>query len=120
MLPHLTSGQFGVVREEDGVILLKRGYDLAGNTDAVHVMLSPGLEAEELRSDFVDSVVSDEAASGGQARAVTPAQPREDGKNGLIYGPYLDLQPGVYRATFVMKAGSRPSERRRHDRCLYA
>ena len=111
MLPHLTGGQFGVVREEDGVILLKRGHDPAGNADAVRVMLSPSLEAEELRSDFDESVVSDEAASGGQARAVTPAQRREDGKNGLIYGPYLDLQPGVYRATFIMKVGSRPPER---------
>ncbi len=111
MLPHLNSGEFGVVREEDGVILLRRGHDTAGNAHAVQVMFSPVLEAEDLRSDFEGSVVSDGAASGGQARAVTPAQRREDGRNGLVYGPYLDLQPGVYRATFVLKAGSRPEER---------
>ncbi len=111
MLPHFTSGEFGVVREEDGVILLKRGYDVAGNADAVRVMFSPSLEAEDLRSDFDGSVVADEVASGGQARAVTPAQRREDGRNGLVYGPYLDLHPGVYRATFVMKVGSRLAER---------
>lgn len=111
MLPHFNSGEFGVVREEDGVILLRRGHDTAGNADAVRVMFSPGLEAEELRSDFDGSVVSDSAAGGAQARAVTPAQRREDGRNGLIYGPYLDLQPGFYWATFVMKVGSRPEER---------
>ncbi len=111
MLPHLDSGEFGVVREEGGVILLKRGHDTAGNAQALRVMFSPGLEAEDLRSDFDGSVVSDGAASGGQARAVTPAQRREDGRSSLVYGPYLDLQPGVYRATFVMKVGSRPEER---------
>jgi len=111
MLPHLKSGEFGVVREEDGVILLRRGHETGGNADAVRVMFSPVLEAEELRSDFDGSVFSDGAASGGQARAVTPAQRREDGRNGLVYGPYLDLQPGFYRATFVMKAGSRPEDR---------
>ena len=112
MLPHFNSGEFGVVREEDGVILLRRGHDTAGNAQAVAVMFSPVLEAEDLRSDFDGSVVSDGAASGGKVRVVTPAQRLEDGRSGLVYGPYLDLQPGVYRATFVMKVvGSRPEER---------
>lgn len=106
MLPHVTSGEFGLVRSEDGVYLFRRGHDAGGNAEAVRGMLSTRYEAEELRSDFDASIVSDGDASGGRARAVSPVGLREDGKAALVYGPYTDLQPGNYRATFVMKAAA--------------
>jgi len=108
MLSHVTSGEFGLVRSEDGVYLFRRGHDAAGNEAAVRGMLSTRYEAEEMRSDFDAPAAPDAGASGGLARLVTPAQRREDGKAALVYGPYTDLQPGNYRASYVMKAEGTP------------
>ncbi len=110
MLPHVTSGEFGLVRSEDGVYLFKRGHDAGGNAEAVRGMLSTRYEAEEMRSDFEAPPASDPEASGGLARRVTPSQRREDGKAALVYGPYTDLQSGNYRATYVMKAEGAPQD----------
>lgn len=108
----IRGGEFGLLRTEDGVFLFQRGRDTAENEAALARMLSTRYEAEALWSDFDGSVIEDAGASGGKARFSRPEMRREDGKQGLIYGPYTDLQPGNYRATFVIKgSGAAPDAR---------
>jgi uncharacterized membrane protein len=103
MLPQIQSGQFGLVRSEDGVMLLKRGSDAARNDEALRTLYSARYEAEDLKSDLDAPVVPDPQASRGQARIATPASLRGDGKTALVFGPYADLPPGKYRAEFILK-----------------
>ena len=112
MTEQVRSGAIGLVRAEDGVFLFQRGRDVRDNEAALRQMLSTRYEAEALRSDFDGSVTEDAEASGGKARRVTPQDRREDGKATVIYGPYTDLQPGNYRATFVVKAQGVPPDAR--------
>lgn len=108
----IRGGAFGLVKDEDGVFLFQRGRDTGENDAALARMLSTRYEAEALWSDFDGSVAEDAGASGGKARFARPEMRREDGKQGLIYGPYTDLQPGNYRATFVIKgSGAAPDAR---------
>jgi hypothetical protein len=112
MAQQVSSGQFGLVRSEDGVYLFQRGHDTSGNEAVLRQMLSTRYEAEAMRSDFDGSVSADAEASGGKARTVTAADRRVDGKAAVIYGPYTDLQSGNYRAAFVVKAGNAPPDAR--------
>ena len=105
MLPQIQSGQFGLVRSEDGVMLFKRGErcDAARNDEALRTLYSARYEAEDLSSDLDAPAVADPQASRGQARIATPASIRPDGKTALVFGPYADLPPGKYRAEFILK-----------------
>jgi len=108
MLPQIQSGQFGLIRSEDGVMLFKRGSDAARNDEALRTLYSARYEAEDLKSDLDAPAVPDGQASrrqarGGQARIATPASLRGDGKTALVFGPYADLPPGKYRAEFILK-----------------
>ncbi|MCU0500673.1 MAG: DUF2079 domain-containing protein [Anaerolineae bacterium] len=103
MLPQIRSGQFGLVRSEDGVMLLKRGSDPAHNDAALRTLYSARYEAEEMSSDLDAPAVADPQASRGQARMATPASIGPDGKTALVFGPYADLPPGKYRAEFILK-----------------
>jgi hypothetical protein len=103
MLPQIRSGQFGLVRSEDGVMLFKRGSDPAHNDEALRTLYSARYEAEEMSSDLDAPAVADPQASRGQARIATPASIGPDGKTALVFGPYADLPPGKYRAEFILK-----------------
>lgn len=103
MIPHVRSGEFGLVRMEDGVLLLQRGADTSRNDEALAGLLTTRYEAEELKSDFERSAKHDPQASGGQAREATPAAVRPDGKAALVFGPYTDLPQGKYRVAYVMR-----------------
>jgi uncharacterized membrane protein len=103
MIPHVRSGEFGLVRMEDGVLLLQRGADTSRNDEALAGLLTTRYEAEELKSDFERSAKRDPQASGGQAREATPAAVRPDGKAALVFGPYTDLPQGKYRVEYVMR-----------------
>ena len=103
MLPYVNSGDFGLLRAEDGVFLFQRGRDAAQKSAAMIALLTTRYEAESQPSDLAASVSLDPQASGGQARTATPAALHADGKAGLSYGPYTDLPPGKYRIEFRMK-----------------
>ena len=103
LAPQIQSGQFGLVRLEDGVMLLKRGNDTVRNDEALRALFSARYEAEDLSSDLDAPAVPDPQASRGKARIATPASLRGDGKTALGFGPYTDLPPGKYRAEFMLK-----------------
>ncbi|MGE5603039.1 MAG: DUF2079 domain-containing protein, partial [Nitrososphaerales archaeon] len=109
MAQQVRSGQFGFVTAADEVYLFRRGSDVLGNEAALRQMLSTRYEAEAMRSDLDGPISLDPAASGGKARVLTPDLRRPDGKTAAMYGPYTDLQPGNYRATFVLKGSGVPA-----------
>ncbi len=104
MLPHIRSGQFGLVGHEDGVLLLKRGLTPTRTEETLRALFAARYEAEMLGSDLEAAVVADPAASGGRARLATPTSWREDGKAALAFGPYTDLPAGRYRVEYVLRS----------------
>lgn len=103
LAPYVLSGEYGLVREQDGCLILQRGADPSSNGAAIRALLTSKHEAEDLRSDFPGSVVADSLAGEGRARRVAPASPHPDGKDALTYGPYEALFPGRYRAEFILR-----------------
>ena len=103
MIPHLRSGEFGLIRMEDSVLLLKRGADPSRNGEALRGLLTARYEAEDLATDLPDTVVADPQASGGRARVATAASRHVEGRTALVYGPYTDLLPGRYRVEYALK-----------------
>jgi hypothetical protein len=110
LAPYLVSGEYGVARAEDWVLLLKRGADIQQNQAALRLLFSSRVEAEDLSSDFVFSMAPDDQASGGHARVVAASPPHADGKNALTFGPYASLLPGKYRVSYRLKLDT-PSSR---------
>ena len=112
LAPHLTSGEFGLARSEDGIVLLKRGAAVAQNAQVLGTIFSSRVEAENQPSNYTLSATADGRASGGAARVVDTSLPDASNKNALTYGPYLSLLAGRYRVTFVLKVadtrGSQP------------
>lgn len=103
LLPYVTSGEYGLVREEDGVVLLQRGHNVAGNPQAIAALLSVTYPATLLRS--ADSVVEqgDAQASTGTSRASQGKAAEQEDDVGLLFGPYVQMQPGRYRVTYRLK-----------------
>ncbi|MDQ1301849.1 MAG: hypothetical protein QG637_1771, partial [Chloroflexota bacterium] len=99
MLPHIQGGTFGLIRQEDGALLLRRGLTPPRTAEALAALFSARYEAEDLPSDLADAPVADAQASGGKARVAAPV----DGKSGLVFGPYTDLPPGKFRVEFRLK-----------------
>lgn len=102
MLPHVRGREFGLIRAEDGVLLLRRGADPSRNDEALLTLFTARYEAEDLAGDL-GAVVADPTASRGQARRAMPAAQRDDGKTALVFGPYTDLPPGKYRVEYALK-----------------
>ena len=69
LAPLIQSGQFGLIRSEDGVLLFKRGSDTARNDAALRTLFSSALRGRGLSSDLDAPAVPDPQASGGQAVA---------------------------------------------------
>jgi hypothetical protein len=111
LAPHLVSGEYGVVRFEDWVLLLKRGEETQSNPAALRLLFSAKFEAEGLSSDFNSSQSPDIQASDGSARVVDRSTSHAEGKNAAIYGPYASLLPGRYRVSYRLKLDT-PSSRR--------
>jgi uncharacterized membrane protein len=103
LAPHVVSGEYGLVRSQDGCLILQRGADPGANGEAVRVLLSARYEAESLSSQFPDSAVVDGTASEGRARRAASETPHPDAQNALTFGPYDTLFTGKYRAEFFLK-----------------
>ena len=103
LMPYLISGDYGLVRGEDGVLLLQRGYDTARNQAAIEALLSARYEAEELATDLPRLDLADEQASNGRARVGRPALRGETEREGLTFGPYVTLLPGKYQVGYRLK-----------------
>jgi uncharacterized membrane protein len=103
LAPSLLSGEYGVARTDDGVLLLERGDDQSQNPGMLRLLLSTKVEAESLPSDFTGPSEQDNAASGGQARVADWALPHLEARSAAVYGPYASLLPGKYRVSFRLK-----------------
>ena len=97
------SGEWGVVRAEQGVVVFRRGAQRDLNERAIDMMYLPVLEPEEWEtSDFPNLAVRGGSASAGAALVVTPRDLR--GPGFLFFGPYLPLPEGRYRVHFRLAA----------------
>ncbi len=105
LAPYLTSGEFGLARTDDGVVLLKRGAAADQNAQALRTIFSSRVEAENQPSNYPLSGAADDAASAGAARVLEATLPVVPSSNALTFGPYLNLLAGRYRVTFVLKLG---------------
>ena len=103
LIPYLISGAYGLVRGEDGVLLLQRGYDTSRNQAAIGALLSARYEAEDLATDLPRLDLADEQASYGRARVGRPALRGETAREGLTFGPYVTLLPGKYQVSYRLK-----------------
>ncbi len=99
----LDTREWGVVRSERGVFLLRRGAPKTLNARALGQLDEPDLEAEEWeQSAYANLGFQDPSCSNGAALRVTPADRRGPGK--LMSGPGYPLSAGTYRATFRLAA----------------
>ena len=103
LIPLLVSGDYGLVRQEDGVLLLRRGYDASQNQQAVQELLAARYQAEDLATDLPGGDVTDPEASNGRARLGQPSLIVGQPKQGLVYGPYATLLPGEYQVAYRLK-----------------
>jgi hypothetical protein len=102
LAPYLASGEYGVVREQDGCLLLSRGAGTSQDMAALKDIFSEKFAAGDMRGDLgVD--VPDASAGTGLARVGRPGDVTANGKRALTYGPYDALLPGRYRVTYRMK-----------------
>jgi hypothetical protein len=105
----LFSRLYGVARQDDGIFLFKRGHNYENNfkyysdffnTSAVkgaHLSLPHG----------IGEVVDDPSSPYGAAVRATQ---RDASGGALVYGPYLTLMAGEYKAVFRLKTGARTRE----------
>jgi uncharacterized membrane protein len=99
----LDTHDWGVVRSERGVFLLRRGAPQTLNARVLAQIDEPDFEAEEWeQSVYPNLAFQDPSCSNGAALRVTPSDRRGPGK--LMAGPDYPLSPGPYRATFRLAA----------------
>jgi uncharacterized membrane protein len=110
LAPYLTSGEYGVTRADDWVLLLKRGADIQENPAALRVLFSSKYEAENLSSGLTTPPVQDNQASGGLARMAEGSPPLAEDRVAAMFGPYAALLPGKYRVSYRLKLAA-PSSR---------
>lgn len=103
LAPYVTGGDYGLLREQDGVLLLKRGHDPSRNEAAIRALMSTTYDAADLPGAPSTTVLSDPEARSGQARISATAGGSEDAPPGLVFGPYATLLPGRYRVEFRLK-----------------
>jgi uncharacterized membrane protein len=103
LIPYIAGGEYGLVWSEDGIVLLKRGFDPSRNAEALLAVLSGSWEAESLRTGMPERNLPDATASEGQARVSMPDMIAPTGESVLTYGPYTALPPGKYRVIFRLK-----------------
>lgn len=103
LLPYLNSGDYGLVQQEDSVILLQRHISTTANQAAVATLLSVTYPAAVLRSSASVALQSDLTASGGLAKVSTGPAANNDEATALSFGPYVQMQPGRYHVTYRLK-----------------
>lgn len=103
LLPHLTGGDYGLARQEDGVLLLQRNRDASANAQAIATLLSPTYSAAMLRSADSVQQLADAHASWGVAKVNQGKPSGQEGDVGLLFGPYARMQPGRYLVTYRLK-----------------
>ncbi len=105
----LFSRLYGVARQDDGIFLFKRGHDAENNfryySDFFNTSAVRGAHLSLAHS--IGEVVDDPSSPYGAALKAT----QRDASGGmLVYGPYLTLMAGEYKAVFRLKAGARTQE----------
>ncbi len=107
ILSYIRSGEYGVVRWQEDIVLLKRGHDLAQNQETTMAFLSQKFQAEDMPSAWSDTRVMTDIA---EPRDVMRQETARVGKpnmsnlpNYLVYGPYINVYPGEYRVAFYLK-----------------
>lgn len=103
LLPYLQNGEYGLVQEEDGVLLLQRGHDVTANPRAVATLLSTTYPTTALRSADSVQVLADADATTGMARVSRGKPQGQEDDVGLLFGPYAQMQPGRYRVVYRLK-----------------
>lgn len=105
----LFSRLYGVVRQDDGIFLFKRGYATEDNfkyyADFFNTSAVRGAHLPLLHS--IGEVVDDASSSYGEALKATQG---DVAGGALVYGPYLTLMPGEHKALFRLKVGARTQE----------
>jgi hypothetical protein len=103
LIPYITGGEYGLVRSEDGIVLLQRGREPSRNGEALLAVLSGTWEAETLRTNLPERNEPDAMASAGLARVSTPDMVVPGEENVLTYGPYTALPSGKYQVVFRLR-----------------
>ncbi|HUU86721.1 MAG TPA: hypothetical protein VMX17_03115, partial [Candidatus Glassbacteria bacterium] len=90
----LDEGTYGILVWQKNILLLKKGY-----TDKpIMYDPHPGFNYETLTLDS-GSIIEDPSSASG----FVLNNAEGDSKDLFWYGPYVDLLPGLYKATFVIK-----------------
>lgn len=105
LLPYLSGGAYGLVRQEDGVLLFQKGQGVTTVPEVAAALLGLHYEAESQPTDLNAPSLPDPAASNGLARRATAESLPADGKTALVFGPYVRIHPGRYRVEFTLKIG---------------
>ena len=104
LYPDLARGAYGVVEQEDGLLLLRRGQDVAANEGALAALGTITYDAATLPGAEGSTNVADPDARSGEARfSPTGAPPGSPDVVRPVFGPYATLIPGRYRVDFRMK-----------------
>ena len=119
LYPEVASGAYGVVAQEDGLLLLRRGQDVAGNEGALAALGTITYDAATLPGAEGSTNVADPDVRSGEARfSPAGAPPGSPDAVRPVFGPYATLIPGRYRVEFRMKvAETAPPARSRRSTC---
>ncbi|MDP3981349.1 MAG: DUF2079 domain-containing protein, partial [Chlamydiota bacterium] len=99
VLEFLAEGSFGVIAENDGYILAKKGADTSINNNIIKRELWR-FEAESLPHKDCGRNVID---AGNKVHLARVASPYYDIAGFLVYGPYIPLKAGKYTVMFSLK-----------------
>lgn len=103
LLPFILSGEYGLLRAEDGVLLLHRGHDTAGNSQALAALGSVTYDAVAMFGSPSMQRIEDAKANSGQARLSQGMPSLPDDILPVVSGPYATVIPGRYRVDFRLK-----------------
>ena len=103
LLPYLESTTYGLVTQQDGVLLLAQGFDPTNNYQAVVTLFSPTYDVTFLRSAEQTELVQDPQALGGFARISYGYEQPKPEDISLLFGPYVHVWPGRYQIVYRLK-----------------
>jgi len=95
----LNSGKYGIFASSEGILLLKRGYD---GKPIIFKPYIAELNYKNLKIGDVGEIVNYETSVSG--KVIYHSSEKESGY--IWYGPYINLPPGLYEATFTLKVNS--------------
>ncbi|MEM4723830.1 MAG: DUF2079 domain-containing protein [Candidatus Hadarchaeum sp.] len=103
LLPFIVSGEYGLLRVEEGVLLLQRGYDPADNQRALAVLGSVTYDAVAMFGAPSMQQIEDPATRSGQARLSPALADFPKDPLTVVSGPYATVIPGRYRVDFRLR-----------------